>query len=49
MDLLSVLQFDIQKLEKKRPNRKTSTANNAPLKSIEVDFIRFEIKDNIDD
>lgn len=49
MDVLAVLQFDIPKLEKKRPNRKTSTASNAPLKSIEVDFIRFEIKDDSDD
>ncbi|CAF0869029.1 unnamed protein product [Rotaria sordida] len=49
MDVLAVLQFDIPKLEKKRSNRKTSTASNAPLKSIEVDFIRFEIKDNTDD
>lgn len=48
MDVLAVLQFDIPKLEKKRPNRKTSTASNAPLKSIEVDFIRFEIKDDTD-
>jgi len=48
MDVLAVLQFDIPKLEKKRPNRKTSTASQVPLKSIEVDFIRFEIKDNID-
>jgi predicted RNA methylase len=44
MDVLAVLQFDIAKLEKKRSHRKTSTASNAPLKSIEVDFIRFEIK-----
>ncbi|CAF0982250.1 unnamed protein product [Rotaria magnacalcarata] len=49
IDVLAVLQFDIPKLEKKRPNRKISTASNAPLKSIEVDFIRFEIKDNADD
>jgi predicted RNA methylase len=42
MDVLAVLQFDIPKLEKKRTHRKTSTASNA----IEVDFIRFEIKDN---
>jgi predicted RNA methylase len=49
MDVLAVLQFDIPKLEKKRTNRKNSTASNASLKSIEVDFIRFEIKDNIDD
>ena len=42
MDVLAVLQFDIPKLEKKRAHRKTSTA---PLKSIEVDFIRFEIKE----
>ena len=46
MDVLAVLQFDIPKLEKKRFNKKTSTASNAPLKSIEVDFIRFEIKDD---
>lgn len=49
MDVLAVLQFDIPKLEKKRMNRKTSTASNAPLKSIEVDFIRFEIKETDDD
>ncbi|CAF0715835.1 unnamed protein product [Adineta steineri] len=49
MDVLAVLQFDIAKLEKKRPNRKTTTtANSAPLKAIEVDLIRFEIKDNMD-
>ena len=49
MDVLAVLQFDIPKLEKKRMNRKTSTASNAPLKPIEVDFIRFEIKETDDD
>jgi len=49
MDVLAVLQFDIAKLEKKRAHRKTSTASNASLKSIEVDFIRFEIKENPDD
>lgn len=49
MDVLAVLQFDIAKLEKKRTNRKSATASNAPLKSIEVDFIRFEIKDTDDD
>src|SRR5262249_16881911 len=49
MDVLAVLQFEIPKLEKKRPNRKSSTATNAPLKSIEVDFIRFEINDDLDD
>lgn len=49
MDVLAVLQFEIPKLEKKRPNRKTSTASNAPLKAVEVDLIRFEIKDNCDD
>ncbi|UJR28872.1 hypothetical protein I4U23_010094 [Adineta vaga] len=45
MDVLAVLQFDIPKLEKKRSNRPNSTATNAPLKAIEVDLIRFEIKD----
>jgi rRNA N6-adenosine-methyltransferase METTL5 len=46
MDVLAVLQFDIAKLEKKRAHRTASRANNAPLKPIEVDFIRFEIKDH---
>lgn len=48
MEVIAVLQFEIPKLEKKRPNRKNSTASNAPLKPIEVDLIRFEIKDNSD-
>ena len=46
MEVLAILQFDIPKLEKKQSNRKRSTANNASLKSIDVDFIRFEIKDD---
>ncbi|CAF1634126.1 unnamed protein product [Adineta ricciae] len=45
MDVVAVLQFDIPKLEKKRSNRQNSTASHAPLKAIEVDLIRFEIKD----
>ena len=43
MDVVAVLQFEIPKLEKKRAHKKTTSA---PLKSIEVDFIRFEIKDD---
>lgn len=49
MDVLAVMQFDISKLEKKRFDRKTSTASNAPLKAIEVDLIRFEIKETDND
>lgn len=49
MDVLAVLQFEIPKLEKKRTNRKTSTASGVPLKPIEVDLIRFEINENVDE
>lgn len=49
MNVLAVLQFEIPKLEKKRAHRKATPAASAPLKSIEVDFIRFEINEGADD
>ncbi|CAF0825995.1 unnamed protein product [Didymodactylos carnosus] len=45
-DVIAVMQFDIPKLEKKSKYRQTTTdVSNRHLKPIEVDFIRFEIKD----